>query len=105
MTEAPDPRVELVRRTAELARLDLTPAETGELANQLERILSAFQALSEANVEGIEPLIGPAELVDVLREDRAAPGLEREELLARAPRREGEFFGVPKTIGGAGGAR
>ncbi len=102
MAEPTRAREEIVRETARLARLELDDREADEHGAQLERILDAFRALSEADVEGIEPLIGPTELSDVLREDRARPGLEREALLRSAPRREGEFFRVPKTVGGPG---
>jgi len=90
---------------ARLARLELDPAEVRELGGHLERILDAFRALAEVDVDGVEPLFGPAELLDVLREDRARaePGDgARDALLAAAPEREGDFFRVPKTVGGAG---
>jgi aspartyl-tRNA(Asn)/glutamyl-tRNA(Gln) amidotransferase subunit C len=91
---------ELAHATARLARLQLDDSEAAELGSHLERILTAFQALCAADVEGIEPMIGPAEQLDVLRPDRVREGLDHDQVLERAPQREGEFFGVPKTIGG-----
>jgi aspartyl/glutamyl-tRNA(Asn/Gln) amidotransferase C subunit len=110
-------RTEIVHRTAALARLELGADEARELGGHLERILAAFAVLESAElagaVDGVQPLSDPAEAADVLREDRPVPGLDRAELLARAPRgdgrggdgpdgRDGEFFRVPKTVGGGG---
>jgi aspartyl-tRNA(Asn)/glutamyl-tRNA(Gln) amidotransferase subunit C len=103
MAEPEQSPADLVRATASLARLELADAEAAELGGQLEHILSAFRTLAEADVEGVPPMIGPSEQPDVLRPDRASPArdrLGRDALLRSAPQREGEFFGVPKTIGG-----
>jgi aspartyl-tRNA(Asn)/glutamyl-tRNA(Gln) amidotransferase subunit C len=98
--------LETVDRVAALARLELPPGDRPELARQFERILAAFRSLSELDVEGVEPMTSPIEASDVLREDRprefgdegAVEGSER--LLGNAPARQGDFFAVPKTVGG-----
>jgi len=94
--------LETMRKTAHLARLDIGEAEMAKLAGQFARILEAFQAISKLDVEGVEPMTGPADLSDVTREDRPRPSLERERLLENAPERENEYFRVPKTVGGEG---
>ena len=91
---------ELVGRTAALARLRLPAEAEPEVARQFARILEAFGSLRELDVEGVEPLTSPIEACDVLRDDRERAFGERERLLANAPRREGDFFAVPKTVGG-----
>lgn len=100
MNAAERPTPETVERAAALARLALGDARRAELAQQCARILEAFRSLGELDVESVAPLTSPVERCDVLRDDRARPSLERETLLANAPQREGEFFGVPKTVGG-----
>jgi aspartyl-tRNA(Asn)/glutamyl-tRNA(Gln) amidotransferase subunit C len=40
------------------------------------------------------------EVVNVTRADRVEPTQVREELLDLAPQREGDFFRVPKILGG-----
>jgi aspartyl-tRNA(Asn)/glutamyl-tRNA(Gln) amidotransferase subunit C len=96
------PDVELVRRTAALARLELTPAEEPRFAAQFARILDAFRELAELDVAGVEDMTGPVAFADnVLRADEPRPSLPTEELLARAPAREGAFYSVPKLVGGA----
>ena len=79
---------ETVRRIASLARLELTPKELGTLGSELASVLAAFEALSRVEVAGIAPMISPADgpgSSALPRDDRAVPGLERAELLARAP--------------------
>jgi len=89
-----------VTRAAALARLEISATERPELARQFARILAAFESLGELDVAGVEPMTSPIEAHDIVREDRARTSAERERLLANAPQRAGEFFGVPKTVGG-----
>jgi len=92
--------VDLVLRTARLARLELSVEEAGRIAPQFERILTAFERLARLQLEGVEPLATPAELEDVVRPDEPREGLGTEALLERAPRPVDGFFGVPRTVGG-----
>lgn len=89
-----------VKRTAKLARLELGEQEAAQLGEQFGRILEAFRKLSKLDVAGVEPMTGATELADVLRDDRPRPSLERERVLANAPKQDGEYYDVPKTVGG-----
>jgi aspartyl-tRNA(Asn)/glutamyl-tRNA(Gln) amidotransferase subunit C len=90
--------IELVRRAARLAHLELDPRHEGELARDFARTLEHFKALSEVDVEGVEPMTGPTEISNVLRADEARASLPRERLLAAAPDARDGFYGVPKTV-------
>ncbi len=92
---------ELVNKMAALARLNIDPDERARLASQFSSILGQFEALAELDVEGIEPMTGPLEPEDVVREDQLRPSLSQDEALANAPERVDGFYSVPKTIGGA----
>jgi aspartyl-tRNA(Asn)/glutamyl-tRNA(Gln) amidotransferase subunit C len=85
---------------AALARLDITDDEARELALQLERILAHFRMLTELDVEGVEPMLGASGAVNVLRDDVPKPSLPPAQVLAAAPLRVGDFYRVPKTVGG-----
>jgi len=91
---------ELVRRTAELARLSITADEAAHLAPQFARILEHFRTLSEVDLEGVEPTTGAFGLRDVFRADEPRESLSQDEALANAPERIEDFYSVPKTIGG-----
>lgn len=88
-----------VERAAALARLELTAERRAELAQQCARILESFQSLAQLDVTGVAPMYSPSATRDVLRDDRERASLGTATVLANAPRAEGEFFSVPKTIG------
>ena len=92
--------IDIVKKTAKLARLELGEAEAAKFGEQFGRILQAFQQLAKLDVSGVEPMTGATELSDVLRDDRAKPSLERERVLANGPKQDGEYYVVPKTVGG-----
>ena len=95
-----DANQDFVRKTAKLARLDLSSDEEARLAGEFEAILGYFEVLSELDVEGVEPMTGATDVEDVLRDDEPRPSLSPDEVLRNAPEREGDFYRVPKTIGG-----
>jgi len=90
---------DLVRRTAELARLSITDEEAARLAPPFARILAHFHALAEVDLEDVEPTTGAFGLRDVLRKDERRPSLTQDEVLANAPERIEDFYSVPKTVG------
>jgi aspartyl-tRNA(Asn)/glutamyl-tRNA(Gln) amidotransferase subunit C len=94
----PETPIETLRRTAALARLELTEQEALALAPQFEAILEHFEALTKLDVEDVEPTLGATTLEDVKRADEPRPSLSREAALSNAPDARDGFFGVPKTI-------
>ena len=95
----PDPKLDLLRKTADLARLELTDEEARALAPQFDAILAHFEILAGIDVEGVPPTLGASDLTDVRREDSPRESGPFEALLSNAPDRHGEFYGVPKTVG------
>ncbi len=91
----PDPNVEHLAR---LARLDLSEAEKERMRLQLGAILTYIDKLRQLNTDGVEPTSHAIPMVNVMREDDLRPGLPREEMLANAPEREGDFVRVPRII-------
>lgn len=93
-----------VRHVAKLARLTLTDEQVHHFTDQLGSILGYIAQLGELDVEGVEPLAHPLDLVNVLREDIAQPGDDRDAMLQNAPDRQDAYFKVPKVLGDGGGA-
>lgn len=93
-----------VHKTAQLARLSIGPAEEARLGAQFERILGAFQSLAKLDVSEVPETTGgprpPEAAYGRLRADEARPSLERAAALSNAPQQDGEFYVVPKTVGG-----
>lgn len=92
--------LDIVKKTAKLARLELGEAEAAKFGEQFGRILHAFEKLAKLDVAGVEPMTGATALSDVVRDDRSKPSLARERVLANAPKQDGEYYDVPKTVGG-----
>lgn len=88
-----------VRQVAKLSRLRVTDDEVHHFTGQLAAVLEYIGKLNELDVDGIEPMVHPMELVNVLRPDKEQPGIETEKALATAPAKTPPFFKVPKVLG------
>ena len=83
-----------IQHIASLARVGLTADELEQYRSQMEVILDNFQILQEADTEGVPPTGHSVPLENVFREDEPSNSLDKEETLANAPRREGDYFRV-----------
>jgi aspartyl-tRNA(Asn)/glutamyl-tRNA(Gln) amidotransferase subunit C len=90
--------VDEARWVAHLARLDLSTDELATLTPQLSAILDYVQQLQQINTDGVEPLAHPLPMQNVFRADEPAPSLTVDEALRNAPRRSGDFYGVPAVF-------
>ena len=87
-----------VRHIALLARIGMTEAEVELMRGQLSNILSHFDVLQELDTDDIEPTGHSADVDTVLRDDRVAASIDREDALSNAPRREGDFVRVRAVL-------
>lgn len=87
-----------VRHVATLARLDVTEDEVELFAGQLAAVLEHAEDVEALDTEGVPPTAHPLPLVNVLREDVARPGADRDEILAMAPAAEDGRFRVPRIL-------
>ena len=87
-----------VRKVAKLSRLELPEDQIETYAVQLEEILSYVDQLQEIDTENIPPTTRAVEVVNAMREDFVELNCSREDILNQAPRREGDFFRVPKIL-------
>jgi len=93
-----------VRRIAELANLELSPAEESSLQKDLNSILGHVAQLNELDTSAVAPMTQVSEVLgartDVagLRADVLRPCLKREPVMEEAPETDGVFFKVPKVI-------
>ena len=88
----------LLDKLANLARLDIEPAEREGLKQDLQRMISFVEKLQELNMGGTDPQLHMTDAADVLREDVVQGSVSREEALKNAPDTDGVFFKVPKVI-------
>lgn len=90
-----------VAAVARLARLRLSDDELDLSAKELDAILGHVADMESLDVDGVEPTFHPFPLRNVLRDDVAAPSLDRDEVMASAPAPEDGMFRVPPVIGEA----
>jgi aspartyl-tRNA(Asn)/glutamyl-tRNA(Gln) amidotransferase subunit C len=89
---------ELVRKVANLARLELTADEEAKFTTQLGSILDYVEQLNELDVTNVQPTTRAIDVSNVTREDILQPYPERNGILNSAPQQEGDFFRVPKIL-------
>ncbi|MDA0294876.1 MAG: Asp-tRNA(Asn)/Glu-tRNA(Gln) amidotransferase subunit GatC [Planctomycetota bacterium] len=91
-----------VAKVAALSRLALDPDALDSARGDLLAILQHVANLQTLDVEGVEPMPKPQDTVNRLAEDVPGPSLDRDVLLAMAPKTEGHFIAVPKVLGEGG---
>jgi aspartyl-tRNA(Asn)/glutamyl-tRNA(Gln) amidotransferase subunit C len=89
---------EEVLHIARLARVALTEEEITRMSEQLSNLLEHFEVLQKVDTEGVPPTAQSVTLQSVMREDEVAPSLPPEDILANAPRREGDCFRVRAVL-------
>lgn len=89
-----------VEHVANLARLALTPAETEQFTEQLNKILEHAQELQQLQLDDVEPTSHVLPIENVMREDQSRQWLTHEEALANAPDKDAGQFRVPAVMEG-----
>lgn len=89
---------EQVNHVANLARLEFDEEQIEKFTKQLDDIISLAESLNELDTTNVEPTSHVLDIRNVLREDKAKPGLPREEVLKNAPDQKDGQFRVPSII-------
>ncbi len=89
---------EEVLHIALLARLGLTETEVDRLSEQLSNILENFEVLQQVDTSDIPPTAQSIALQNVVSDDEVAPSLSQNQVLANAPKKEGDFFRVRAVL-------
>lgn len=91
-----------IARIANLARLELQPAESERMRTQINDFFDIVEKMRAVDTTGIEPLAHPVAAVQNialrLREDRVSEPDAREANQRNAPAVENGLFLVPKVI-------
>ncbi len=88
----------IVQYVAHLARIELKPKELDKLAEQLKSVLKFIDKLNRIDTAKINPTSHILPVSNVLREDEFRASLSASKALENAPKRQGDFFAVPKVI-------
>ncbi|MBT8202631.1 MAG: Asp-tRNA(Asn)/Glu-tRNA(Gln) amidotransferase subunit GatC [Acidimicrobiia bacterium] len=87
-----------IAKVARLARLSLTDEQLERYRVQCEVVLEHAARVQALPTEGVAPTSHPLPRTNVFREDEVAECLDREEVLAAAPDRDGDYFLVPRIL-------
>lgn len=87
-----------IAKVARLARLALDDATLQRYGEQLQGILEHAALVQSLPTDGVAPTAHPLPMVNALRADAVEPTLDREEVLAAAPERDGPYFRVPPFL-------
>lgn len=87
-----------LQKIAHLARLELAEKDTEKMMQDMSNILSFVEKLNEVNTEGVTPLTTLSHEINALREDEVKPHMDHTEALKNAPKKDDDFFRVPKAL-------
>lgn len=88
----------MIADLAHLARLRFDETETAAIRSDLEKMVAFVEKLQLVDTTGVDPLLHIGDAVNVLRDDRVAGSISREEALLNSPVKDAQFFKVPKVI-------
>ena len=89
---------EEVLHIAKLARVGVTDQDVERLRGQLSDILANFEILQQVDTADVPPTAQPNPLQNVTKDDQTAGSLLPGQILANAPRKEGEYFRVKAVL-------
>ena len=89
---------EEVKHVAHLARLAITEEEAEMFADQLAAITKFADELNELDTTDVAPTTHVLPLVNVLRDDKSVPGLDREKMIKNVKEEEAGQVKVPTII-------
>jgi len=85
-------------KIAHLARLEYDEKDSEKMLADLNRMVAFVEKLREVDTTGVEPLTTMSHEVNALRPDEVKNQLAREQALSNAPKKDSEFFRVPKVL-------
>ncbi len=89
---------ETLLKLAHLARLHFSTESEKEMLQGLNDMINWVEKLHEVDTDGVEPLTNMSQEINSWREDEIGADLTREQALKNAPKKDSEFFKVPKVL-------
>ena len=87
-----------IQKLATLARLEIGPEESAEVAEKLSGIVAFVDQLKSVSATDVTPMAHPLDATQRLRPDAVTESNHREAYQAVAPRVEQGLYLVPKVI-------
>jgi len=87
-----------IDKLADLAKLEFDDKSKDEIIKDLNKILTFVDKLNEMNTDDVEPLTYMSDEVNVMREDDVIQRITQKEALKNAPKKDSDYFIVPKVL-------
>ena len=87
-----------LQNVAVLSRLAIPADLEDKYIDQMDKILTYMDNLSELDTENVKPTTYALPMQNVFRKDEVKASLDREAALANAPLKEDGYFKVPKVL-------
>lgn len=87
-----------IGKIAHLARLEFNEADEEAMVKHMNKIIDWMDVLNQVNTDNVKPLTHMSAEINVLREDAVKPGLSHEQALLNAPKKDSDYFRVPKVL-------
>ena len=88
----------LLDKIAHLARLEFDEKDAEKMMKDMTAIVDWVERLKEVNTDGVEPLTTMSHEINALREDEVKEHLSHERALFNAPKKDADYFRVPKVL-------
>lgn len=89
---------ESIKKIAHLARLEFDENSIEKMSKDMSQILDWVEQLNELDTTDISPLTTMSSEVNDMREDKGGVHLDHEAGLKNAPKRDADYFRVPKVL-------
>lgn len=89
---------DIVDHIAHLARLKFEGDAKVAIRKDMSNIINFMAKLEEVDTGNVEPLIFMSDEVNVLREDVAERTITQAEALKNAPKKDSDYFRIPKVL-------
>lgn len=89
---------ELLNKMAHLSRLEFDERDADRMREDMTAIVEWVEKLNEVDTEGVEPLTTMSHEVNALRDDVVKDHLSHERALLNAPKKDADYFRVPKVL-------
>jgi aspartyl-tRNA(Asn)/glutamyl-tRNA(Gln) amidotransferase subunit C len=89
---------ELLDKIAHLSRLEFDERDAEKMMQDMTDIVNWVEKLREVNTDGIEPLTTMSHEVNAFRDDEVKEHLSHERALLDAPKKDADYFRVPKVL-------
>ena len=89
---------ESIKKIAHLARLEFNESSAEKMSKDMSQILDWVEQLDEVDTSDVEPLTTMSTEINDMREDKPGKHLDHEAGLKNAPKRDSDYFRVPKVL-------